>query len=217
MRSSPQGSAGLLECGPHCGLFQEVQPFPSLTTISQTRCLLLPLLPAPAPTVGWHGAFVGHGVWAGWGAPSRSRAPLPRKDGWCGGPAGVGRPEAVLGSVRVGALVSPRACLSLCLGLPPKQFKRSTHLPVCSWDLPAQQHQPQPREARQRPPQGPQRRGRRGSTKVGLPSDPPQKGWEAYLPNLEARDRVGGPRGEGTKWHSGPHPAGSGASGLACG
>lgn len=174
----------------------------------------LPFPHAPAQTVGWPGALVGHGV-GRLGAPSLSGHLCLYR--WVvGGPAGVGEAGECAGkgvSRRSG--LTQGLSLSLCLGLFPKQFKRPTHLPVCSWELPAQQHQPQPREARQQLPQGaragPRRRGRRGSTKVGLPPDPPREGWEAHLPNLEARDRWEAP-GEGTKWHSGPHPAGSQAS-----
>ena len=76
------------------------------------------------------------------------------------------------------------AFLSLSLRLSPEQFKRPTQLPVCPWELPIPQHQPQPREPRQPPQQGarvgPLGRRRRGSTKVGSPSLPPL--WEARPP-----------------------------------
>ena len=118
-----------------------------------------------------------------------------------------------------GALVSP--CMHFSgslpslspLPLPPEQFKRPTRLPVCPWELPTPQHQPQPREPR-RPPQqgaraGPLGRRRRGSTKVGLLSLPflwearPRPwGWqESCPPDLGVRGWVRG-LGESPDWHS---------------
>jgi hypothetical protein len=56
----------------------------------------------------------------------------------------------------------------------PEQFKRPTHMPVCSWELLVHQHQPQPREPRQQlhlgVRVGPLGRRRRENTKVSLPS-----------------------------------------------
>ncbi|XP_053780265.1 tubby protein homolog isoform X9 [Desmodus rotundus] len=58
---------------------------------------------------------------------------------------------------------------SAAVAAPATKFKRPTHSLVCSWEPAAQQHQPQPREPRQRPLRGaragPQGRRRRGSTK----------------------------------------------------
>lgn len=104
--------------------------------------------------------------------------------------------------------------LSLSPRPSPEQFKRPTRLPVCPWELPTPQHQPQPREPRRPPRQGARagplgRRGR-GSTKVGLPLLPPLRearpplwGWQdACPPDLGVRGWVR-VLGESPKWHSG--------------
>ena len=114
-------------------------------------------------------------------------------------------------------LWSHLVCISLFLSplpLPPEQFKRPTRLPVCPWELPTPQHQPQPREPR-RPPQqgaraGPLGRRRRESTKVGLPPLPflrearprPWAWQESCPPDLGVRGWVRG-LGESPDWHSG--------------
>ncbi|GAB5577577.1 tubby protein homolog isoform X1 [Prionailurus iriomotensis] len=82
-----------------------------------------------------------------------------------------------------------------------QEFKRPTQLPVHSWELPAQQHQPQPREPRQPQQQearaGPLGRRRRGSTKVGLPPLQPSSGGLAPTGGLGGgfSSRLGGTSG----------------------
>lgn len=106
---------------------------------------------------------------------ARQELQTPR-GAWVGG-GGGGVARAVAGN-SPGA-ECPFLSVCLCLGLSPGQFKR----PIPSAAA-TRQHQPRPREARQRrgARAGPLGRRRRGSTKVGAPTCPgglAPPGWEA--------------------------------------
>lgn len=179
---------------PGCGLVNKMQPLCPLPSSPVTHILT----DVPHPCLDSE-QFAGLALWLlclltdhsfglvltsshGAGAPPSSRAcsgPLPsghkgaqeehRGIGW-----GWGGWDVMCQKLLVGGSGLTQCPFFLCLGFSPEQFKRPTHLPVCTWEPPTQQHQPRPREPRQQLHQGarvgPLGRRRRESTKVSLPS-----------------------------------------------
>ena len=210
------------------GLSQESSAVPgvlALTVVSSGRCRLFCLHPpsSVSPTLAdtlplppqllcfWGGCGADQAVdfstLLGWGGATSFQPGLPCTPL----PGGMMVQRPWWGSWEVlcwSSGLTLYASLSLSLRLSPEQFKRPTRLPVCPWELPTPQHQPQPREPRRPPRQGarvgPRGRRGRGSTKVGLPSLPPLRearlplwGWQdACPPDLGGEGLGESPRGE---------------------
>ena len=201
----------------HCRLFYLHPP----SSVSPTLAGTLPLPPQLLCFWGGRGPdqAVDFSTLLGWGGGCHLLPAWPALHTFAWRDDGTEALVGELGSV-VLELWSHLVCISLSLSLSlsprpsPEQFKRPTRLPVCPWELPTPQHQPQPREPRRPPRQGARagplgRRGR-GSTKVGLPLLPPLRearpplwGWQdACPPDLGVRGWVR-VLGESPKWHSG--------------